>query len=171
MVYCDQLDVWMSALNACLHVSDEDRFYSTTSKAFHCAVKFTITPTQQKHNRQEITAFYFAPLGLFLYLLPSLFFFPSFIILFSCACNLAVDSNVCCAARCTCPLLLLFLLLLFLHPFLFLTSISFHAGELDYVWSCDRGIWSTEFKAIVHSKMKFCHLLHPELTFFQATQN
>lgn len=88
----------------------------------------------------------------FFIFLPSLFFFLSCIALFLCACHLAVDSNVCCAAQCTCPLLLLFL-----HPFLFLTSISLHTGELDYVWSCDKDIHSSEFKGTVHSKMIFCH--------------
>ncbi len=54
--------------------------------------------------------------------------------------------------RCTCSLLLHFL-----HPFLFLTSISLHTGELDYVGSCDKTIRSSEFKGTVHSKMIFCH--------------
>ncbi len=80
------------------------------------------------------------------------FIFLPFLSLFLCACHLAVDSNVCCAARCTCSLLLHFL-----HPFLFLTSISLHTGELDYVGSCDKDIRSSEFKGTVHSKMIFCH--------------
>ncbi len=78
--------------------------------------------------------------------------FYLFLSLFLCACHLAVDSNVCCAARCTCSLLLHFL-----HPFLFLTSISLHTGELDYVGSCDKDIRSSKFKGTVHSKMIFCH--------------
>ncbi len=134
-------------VHACMSLMRTD-FTRPHQKLF--TVLFTITPTQQKHNRQEMTAFYSAPLGLFLYLFT--FFFLSCISLFLCACHLAVDSNVCCAARCTCSLLLHFL-----HPFLFLTSISLHTGELDYVGSCDKDIRSSEFKGTVHSKMIFCH--------------